>query len=857
MDGANGVTLDGTNGVTFDAASAVWTWTPAVARLVKDTWCEVQVHGDSEWRSRTTYLELNKVKAVSKTPSEVVPVGRAVTLPYWDRGLHEALFGGLEGFVMGGNDATLRLSIYGGQGQSNVAFSEWISAKELVFQATNSRPRVTAEELQLRHEAAAARTAQKVRREEREAAEAEQRKEQRKRAEARRVEREKKLEAQQAREAAERAAFAAQGWRDYHVPQGHARCCPSLGKLASTGSFEGWSWRDATRPTDPTNASVIFLARNGQEIHVSRGFPEAHQELEHLMEALCFALPQHAEVEIDQKAVTFEGGSCFVVSSKPNSGAGTELVKVKAAVGGTYSVPKRAIVGVHECPAALRGAASLGASKPVYGVESLKVYFKRTKKLPFDEWRRGLSPTAAAAIAANAAPTPLPAAAAAAAAAATAVPAAAAAAAGAAEEDAATSMAMLTAAGALPVKAERLSHPASPLLGPGSAGSQAGPPKPSSSSSSSAAAAASSSPPPPHVVKRELQRAPELPVTLLFGQPVQQARANSGTVRNGRVFVGVSQVAPDGAAGKGLFSRGVIGAGEVISKFDGELASVETPCTHRIALESGANGRVLDCSTVTRDFTSAQPGMTIGRYRGTVFYPSSVDSPNYDAGVAAFANSSSERLEMNAKVKRYDAGLMPCKFLVATRRIVPGEEILYNYRLYDAEEPSGQRAAAAAAAAAATRREDLPPDGQRHTALAEGHASPRGAGGKRGREPEGQGEPTSAAEAAAPAAAAAPQVKRPRQQNLPVTRPHRQFRQPAAAAAADADDAADAADDDELLNAAVAAVKVAVRAARRHTARRMDLTAAGVLEDVQQLARTMSTEEKLQLQFSITSVLFL
>jgi hypothetical protein len=88
----------------------------------------------------------------------------------------------------------------------------------------------------------------------------------------------------------------------------------------------------------------------------------------------------------------------------------------------------------------------------------------------------------------------------------------------------------------------------------------------------------------------------------------------------------------------------------------------------------------------------------------------------------------------------------------------------------------------------------------------------------------------------------------------------RQFRQPAgggaaAAATEDVDDDDD--DDDELLNAAVAAVKVAVRAARRPCARRMDLTAAGVLEHVQQVARTMSTEEKLQLQASVTSVLFL
>jgi tetratricopeptide (TPR) repeat protein len=139
-----------------------------------------------------------------------------------------------------------------------------------------------------------------------------------------------------------------------------------------------------------------------------------------------------------------------------------------------------------------------------------------------------------------------------------------------------------------------------------------------------------------------------------------------------------------------------------------------------------------------------------------------------------------------------------------------------------------------------------------------------------------------AAASAASAAGAAASAHRPARRSRPASPPHspelsagtteppleplvcrtsaRQFRQPAgggaaAAATEDVDDDDD--DDDELLNAAVAAVKVAVRAARRPCARRMDLTAAGVLEHVQQVARTMSTEEKLQLQASVTSVLFL
>jgi hypothetical protein len=103
--------------------------------------------------------------------------------------------------VKKGNDADLRLSVYGGQGQSDLAFSSWISAKDMVFQAVSSRSVVTAEELRIKHKAAAARAVQKLRRKEREVEHEEQRKAERVLAEQRKVEREKQWEADRAREA--------------------------------------------------------------------------------------------------------------------------------------------------------------------------------------------------------------------------------------------------------------------------------------------------------------------------------------------------------------------------------------------------------------------------------------------------------------------------------------------------------------------------------------------------------------------------------------------------------------------------------------------------------------------------------
>ena len=165
---------------------------------------------------------------------------------------------------------------------------------------------------------------------------------------------------------------------------------------------------------------------------------------------------------------------------------------------------------------------------------------------------------------------------------------------------------------------------------------------------------------------------------------IDGALANSGTVQNKKVFVGTSQVAR--GVGRGLFSTGHIGKNEIISKFDGQTVMAEdiTAVSHSLALESGVNGRKLDCYNICQDFTQRQRGVKIYHgdvltYHGDVFRPST--ACNYAVGLAAFANSS---IDSNCEVRTFDMGqdgLTPEKFLIATKLISPGEEILHNYAL--------------------------------------------------------------------------------------------------------------------------------------------------------------------------------
>jgi hypothetical protein len=145
--------------ISFDGATATWTWLGS-NRLVSDTWLQVQVQPEKHaekrqgpavdltvmagggWRS-SGCTKLSKVKA-AKSSGEVVLDGELVRIPFWDKAVHKKLFGGLEAAVQQGQDVTLRLSIYGGQGQSNIAVSEWVTGLQLLHHAAGCRPQKTA-----------------------------------------------------------------------------------------------------------------------------------------------------------------------------------------------------------------------------------------------------------------------------------------------------------------------------------------------------------------------------------------------------------------------------------------------------------------------------------------------------------------------------------------------------------------------------------------------------------------------------------------------------------------------------------------------------------------------------------------
>ena len=610
--------LRSSKGVKFDESSATFTWTVENNRDVDDVYLQVQtLDPECGWKRMQGYLPLKKVKTVT---SRVVQEGEKVTLQFWDAGLHGPLFGGLSDFVEAGSSVLLRLSVYGGRGEQNMAFSEYIPALDLVRASEPHEPQVTAEMVAERAERAHKLEMQKLKRQQREKVKAEQAAKDRVLAEQRRKERTIAHAAERQKEQAEEAAFEADGWRKYE-PSLAPDESSSLRKLDSNGGFGVWFWRVA-KPGDPSGAKIIFRAgdRHGtpQQISVDATFPEAHLILGTFIWRLCFSLPKHALVDVDALKVEFDGGMCSIVDSD----LGDNMVKIKALVGRSYKVPKDAIIGQTD--------------QPTYGVTNLAHFWKSTSSdgtvWPAATHLRHSSAVAPEPTIAMEPPPPNP----------------------------LDGSEMQIAE----VKEERSSLPVSPTLAPGLSHQQE---------------------PKPPQFKREF-RATDHPVSVLPG--IQAALANSGTVRNNKVFVGTSQVADD--AGLGLFSAGHIGKNEIISKFDGDPATDKTKKTHIISLESGVNGRKLDCSKICQDFTELQRGMTIGDYHGDVFRPSTACSENYTVGLAAFANSSVD--EANCKVHTFPLGqdgLTPEKFLIATRLLLPGEEIVYNYALWPDDEEQG------------------------------------------------------------------------------------------------------------------------------------------------------------------------
>ena len=169
-------------------------------------------------------------------------------------------------------------------------------------------------------------------------------------------------------------------------------------------------------------------------------------------------------------------------------------------------------------------------------------------------------------------------------------------------------------------------------------------------------------------------------ISLLPGQPLQEAVDNMGTLQNKKVFIGDSWIA---GAGQGLFVAQTIGKGEIVTRFDGDLVEpssddLETYKSHLIALESGRAGRVLNCWHICSRFTAASTLETaVGSYPagGKTYFPTTAKLSAHklhEAGLAAFSNSSIDTdFFPNSKVEKKRGteanGNCPTAFLIATK----------------------------------------------------------------------------------------------------------------------------------------------------------------------------------------------
>eukprot|EP01052_Picozoa_sp_SAG31_P052536 SAG31_NODE_13015_length_899_cov_1.338750_1_plen_248_part_10 len=217
-----------TTTIAFDNSTATWTWS-ATNRLVSDTWLQVQVQQQrpplqpmalegpvekKRWSSGT-YLELSKVKAAGKSNSDVIRDGEPILIPFWDKSVRTQLFGGLEAAIQDGQDVTLRMSVYGGRGQSGLALSDWMQGQELLRHAAGCRPQKTAVEIAAEQAVVEQRAKRKREREAEEAQKRQKAAQDRVLAEQRRAARETQQAIERAQQEAAKAASKAAGWRPY------------------------------------------------------------------------------------------------------------------------------------------------------------------------------------------------------------------------------------------------------------------------------------------------------------------------------------------------------------------------------------------------------------------------------------------------------------------------------------------------------------------------------------------------------------------------------------------------------------------------------------------------------------------
>jgi hypothetical protein len=644
--------------VSFNTATTTWMYTAWETRLVTDTWVQLQqrVAGPLYYSGPydtigPAHLELGQVKAVAKRETDAPGSLRgksdhpqnadSIQLPFWDHGMHPEFFARLDG-----EDCDVRLCIYeggGGGGGGIIAWSEWIGARELVARAAASKPATWDADLET-----------KTKERERNAKKQEEKRRERawkdleavasklglvhpwglsdrdttltalqlqhdqqpdstdtvtrlntltktlkkKHDENRKEEATRKRAEKAAQKAAEDEAWKQQGWREYRPGDRALRCI-----MALESDFSGW-WVRKAQPGQADGKNLVFRTRkdSSSSAKVREIFADDEVALNDLCSDLCKAHTVGAQVEISgQLYADFQGGTCNVIAHE-----GLD-VEVRAVIGGRQKLKETEI---ENCRNPERN----------FGVTSLKLYWSKHAPDTYTVSTQIQKPAAvgvATPSAAAKAPrrsdpsdTVSP-------------PSAAGAAAGAAEvvaveKPATSAAAAATRPGANQSMPVLLSHHQTPASDPW--------------------ASLRMMDDQPAVVKVKKEHV----ITLLRGSPREAANQNSGTLLNGKVFVGDSKI-----AGKGLFGGTCLGKGEIISKFEGRLlepGDERVHPSHTMPLEQSHAGRELDCFDICADFTDMTKTFLqdpIGTYTGKIYFPISRrgQPSRYGVGLAAFANS--------------------------------------------------------------------------------------------------------------------------------------------------------------------------------------------------------------------------
>ena len=476
--------------VHFLQDSAEFEWTPHCDRIPEQTWLKVNVKEDEDegasddedaslqtvkqWKS-TEFVELKRITGVGKMCVENV----TIRLRYWDKAV-TPMFRGLDDYVKQ-RDIQLRLEVIGAIGEDTLGYSRWISASQLVAAAARNQPPVTEEMLAAQRQQRVEKERKKQHLLARREQEATEKAEKKRRDEERRVAREAEKKKRDEEDAQAEAAWRAEGWKKF------SPCDESLACLrVLRADFEGWYVRSARRTDEACGKRMIYRTRREDSAQELCFDNEA--ELNIALLQLCRSHPVHCQVRVSPTLrPDFEGGVCTVNSREDAAGC----VRVKSAVGSSAKIARRDIE-------------DWNAGDHIYGVKSLKLYWKKLTSQPFPVWRQTLTSVP---VSGGEDQTPTPA---------TIME---------SREGRATSE-PITRAGAEEDRRESYpaEHPSEPVLN----------------------------------VK------PERPQhVLLAGQPLKEAEANMGTLRNKKVFVGDSNIV---GAGKGLFVTQVCIPGEVITR---------------------------------------------------------------------------------------------------------------------------------------------------------------------------------------------------------------------------------------------------------------------------------------------------